>query len=133
YGASVQGIQSFIFQTNKLAEIVGASELVEEICSIDLLKNEIPNFNENHLILNEAGNIKYVFEDKADCQDLVLNFPKSVMEMAPGVTISQAVVEYNEGGLNKALQNLEDKLREQRNKVAAPFESGVMGTERARR
>ena len=33
YGASVQGIQNFIFQSNKLAEIVGASELVEEICT----------------------------------------------------------------------------------------------------
>ena len=31
YGASVQGIQNFIFQTNKLIEIVGASELVEQI------------------------------------------------------------------------------------------------------
>ena len=28
YGASVQGIQSFIFQTDKLKEIVGASNLV---------------------------------------------------------------------------------------------------------
>lgn len=30
YGAAVQGIQSFIFQTNKLMEIAGASELVEQ-------------------------------------------------------------------------------------------------------
>lgn len=28
YGASVQGIQQFIFQTNELKDIVGASELV---------------------------------------------------------------------------------------------------------
>ena len=33
YAAAVQGIQSFIFQTNRLKEIVGASELVEEICT----------------------------------------------------------------------------------------------------
>lgn len=33
YGAAIQGIQSFIFQTNKLKDIVGASELVESICT----------------------------------------------------------------------------------------------------
>ncbi|MEG1545617.1 MAG: hypothetical protein RR371_00005, partial [Bacteroides sp.] len=33
YGAAVQGIQSFIFQTNELRDIVGASELVEQICT----------------------------------------------------------------------------------------------------
>ena len=33
YGASVQGIQHFIFQTNELKDIVGASELVENICT----------------------------------------------------------------------------------------------------
>jgi len=34
YGASVQGIQDFIFKTNKLQEIVGASEIVKNISHI---------------------------------------------------------------------------------------------------
>ncbi len=29
YGASIQGIQGFIFETNKLKEIAGASNLIE--------------------------------------------------------------------------------------------------------
>ena len=33
YGAAVQGIQNFIFKTNELKHIVGASELVEQICT----------------------------------------------------------------------------------------------------
>lgn len=33
YGASIQGIQSFIFQTDRLKDIVGASELVEQACT----------------------------------------------------------------------------------------------------
>ena len=34
YGASVQGIQGFIFATNRLREIVGASDIVEEIATV---------------------------------------------------------------------------------------------------
>lgn len=132
YGAAVQGIQSFIFQTNKLQEIVGASELVEKICT-NFFRENVKTFKDENLVLAAAGNIKYIFDNETDCQDLVMKFPKAVMELAPGITISQAVIEFNEGGLNKALQNLEDKLREQRNKVSMPFEMGFMGIERARR
>lgn len=42
YGASVQGIQQFIFQTNELKDIVGASELVEFICT-KLFKEVVGN------------------------------------------------------------------------------------------
>lgn len=133
YGASVQGIQGFIFQTNKLAEIVGASELVEEICTTKFWEMARINKEDPNIILNAAGNIKYIFEDRDKCHEFVRQFPKAVMEMAPGITISQAVVEYEEGKLNESLQKLEEKLREQRNKVSIPFEVGFMGTERARR
>lgn len=134
YGASVQGIQSFIFQTNKLQEIVGASELVEEICTktfwdIAKIKKDDPN-----IILNAAGNIKYVFDDEQKCRDFVREFPKAVMEMAPGITISQAVIKYDDGRkLKDVLQDLEEKLQVQRNKASIPFEVGFMGTERSRR
>ncbi len=133
YGAAVQGIQNFIFQTNKLKEIVGASELVEEICTKHFWKQADIKENDPNIILNAAGNIKYIFENREKCQEFVRKFPKSVMEMAPGITISQAVVKYEEKGLNQALQDLEKKLRVQRNKVPVPFEMGFMGTERARR
>ena len=38
YGASVQGIQEFIFKTNKLKEIIGASKIVEKMDSFDFQK-----------------------------------------------------------------------------------------------
>ena len=47
-------------------------------------------------IVNAAGNIKYIFEDYVSCQEVVRLFPKQIVEHAPGVTISQAVVKYGE-------------------------------------
>src|SRR5574344_2713713 len=88
YGAAVQGIQGFIFQTNELKDIVGASELVKEICTTAF--DEFGGSKENS-ILRAAGNIKFIF-NRVDCEKAVKNFPKKVMEMAPGITISQAVV-----------------------------------------
>lgn len=130
YGASIQGIQDFIFKTNKLAEIVGASELVEQICTQKFL--EVSNLNEdNEAILQiAAGNVKCEFTDEAKLASVVRNFPFEVQKMAPGITISQAVVEI-EG--DDYLQNLEEKLKVQRNKISKPLEIGFMGLERARR
>ena len=38
YGASGQGIQGYIFQTNKLKDVIGASELVKDLCETDFKK-----------------------------------------------------------------------------------------------
>ena len=52
YGASVQGIQRFIFQTNDLKDIVGASELVEFICT-DLFQQTVgEEWTENNRIMD---------------------------------------------------------------------------------
>ena len=81
YGASVQGIQGFIFKTNKLKEIVGASEMVEYICT-ELFYNTInANADDPIIILSAAGNIKCLFDDEQKCKDFVLSFPKIVMEL----------------------------------------------------
>lgn len=131
YAASVHGIQQFIFQTNKLKEIVGASELVEQICTS--LFEKSTNVIDENLILNAAGNIRYIFNNKESCEEFVKKFPKIVMEFAPGITISQAVIEFNEDLTIDLLDRLEQKLKTQRNKVAMPLEMGFMGLERARR
>src|SRR5574344_1135924 len=135
YGAAVQGIQSFIFQTNELKDIVGASELVEKICT-EAFKEFGKDGNNGELILGAAGNIKFIFNNEQDCKTAVLNFPRKVMEMAPGITISQAVVSYTEKDgddqtFQKAVDELGRRLRAQRNKPMQSTTLGLMGIKRA--
>jgi hypothetical protein len=135
YGASVQGIQSFIFETNKLKEIVGASALVELICT-SFFKDRVPNYNDNELIIGAAGNIRYIFSGetaKQDCEAFCLSFPKKVMEFAPGITISQAVIPMQEEYNKDQVKKLEIKLKEQRNKASNQTDLGLMTMERSRR
>jgi len=149
YGAAVQGIQGFIFQTNELKDIVGASELVQKICT-DLFYMENPkekddclfggkDIPKDDIIINAAGNIKCIL-DKEHCQRAVREFPKKVMEAAPGITISQAVVKFDEDEeknnpeyFKKQVDELEEKLRAQRNKPAKSLTIGLMGIERSRK
>lgn len=136
YGAAVQGIQGFILQTNKLKEIVGASELVEEICTSlfaeQIEKSSAELAEDPKAILNAAGNIKYVFDDEEACNRVFMNFPKKVMEFAPGITISQAVVEWDGEEFSDVVDRLEKRLRIQRNIPVQSITAGNMGMQRSR-
>jgi len=135
YGASVQRIQEFIFQTNKLKEIVGASQLVDNICTSEFQKfcksNSIV-FNDNNIIVSAAGNIKYLLNE-TDCKKIVRSFPMHISSYAPGITISQAVVKVNGKLTEDIINKLEDKLKAQRNKADMPVDIGFMGLGKARR
>lgn len=133
YGAAVQGIQNFIFQTNRLREIVGASALVENICT-ELFKNFIhdPDYDE-HSIIHAAGNIKHVFESEEICRRVVREFPKRVAEYAPGITLSQAVVQFDDNtDFGNCANELEEKLRAQRNKPMPSITFSLMAMHRSR-
>lgn len=135
YGAAVQGIQNFIFQTNQLSDIVGASELVENICTTlfrELVHESNDEFNDNSII-HAAGNIKHIFTDAEECKRIVREFPRKVVEYAPGITISQAVVVLDDKeDFGKKVDDLEEKLRAQRNKPMASTTIGLMAMHRNR-
>lgn len=118
YGASVQGIQEFIFKTNQLQEIVGASEIVK---SIDTM---IDAYEPHEILMQAAGNIKAIFDAKEKLEKVVRAFPKKIMQKAYGITISQAVVKM-EGKFSEqseAIKELEKRLKTQRNKPSLPLD-----------
>jgi len=121
YGASVQGIQEFIFATNELKTIVGASEIIKNI------NDKIKEKYEKNVVINAAGNVKLIFDEtqKGILDDLVLNFPKEIKQSAFGITISQAVVKFENGELKDAFENLEKKLFTQRNITEIPLDTNI--------
>ena len=95
YGASVQGIQSFIFQTNKLKEIVGASGLVEEICTNLFEENFARKGIACELVVSAAGNVKCIFDKEEDWVSrklvgIFLNLRRIIITFGYGKRISQS-------------------------------------------
>ncbi|MFA7614857.1 MAG: hypothetical protein WCY48_11530, partial [Candidatus Caldatribacteriota bacterium] len=140
YGASIQGIQSFIFETNELRDIVGASEMIELITS-DNSDNDLnfrrffeENGNDQYeIILAAAGNIRVTAKTKEVLKEIVLNFPMHLTKHVPGLTVSQAVVEIKDNSLKEATRELEEKLKIQRNIKTRPAYITALGIERAPR
>ena len=127
YGAAVQGIQDFIFKTNELKHIIGASELVEQICTSAFDEFGV---KDGESVVRAAGNIKVIFDKEEDCRNAVREFPKRVMTMAPGITISQAVVPLNDD-FGKAIDEIEALLKVQRNKPSRSVTTCLIGIKRA--
>lgn len=146
YGAAVQGIQNFILQTNELKEIIGASGLVERICTSEFEEFYISKQGRTgELIVGAAGNIKCLFFTREACEKAVLEFPRKVMELAPGITISQAIVSYPQTkksedkfsidgeNFQQAVEELERRLKNQRNKPMPSLTLGLIGILRSRK
>ena len=129
YGASIQGIQQFIFKTNKLKEIVGASSLVDNICKRDFFEFSGLQKDDKNVLIATSGNIKAICNEDT-CKRLVKEFPKHVASIAPGITLSQGVLKIeNAQNIKELISKLEKALKVQRNKVAFPFETGFMALE----
>ena len=128
----MQGIQGYIFATNELKQIVGASELVERVCT--------SLFNERFAadaqpVVTAAGNIKYIFSDRVALEKAVRLFPRLVAETAPGITVSQAVVTMDGAyaDFKYAVDELERRLMAQRNRPMKSLTAGLMAIERSRK
>jgi len=128
YGANVQGIQSFIFETNKLKEMVGASALVDDICK-DFFFNEFlkgkASILDKDCIRFAAGNIRVILRDQELAQFIVRYFPKKVQEYAPGIVVSQALEEFQGDLTQEIMDKLERALKTQRNRSDRPFQMGL--------
>ena len=133
YGLTIHGIQSYIFETNNLKAIIGASEIIEEICTSDLKILLGINYNENNLILGAAGNIKYIFDDLEQAQKIYTHFPNYIKDKAGDISFSQAIITIEGEELTQShLNQLEQKLIAHRNKPINIPETVLMNTKVSR-
>jgi hypothetical protein len=129
YGASIQGIQGFIFETNRLKEIVGASNLIEKFTSKGFIDTFINDESvEYSLLRNAGGNIRISFtsNQKALAKKFVKHFPEYIIKKAYGITVSQAILSYDEHSNNeyeKVAKSLELQLKNARNKTYLPLDA----------
>lgn len=136
FGASVKGIQKFIFNTKSLREIVGASELVEQICTSffeEHLHKRGVRFIKEGKVLMAAGNIKYIFDSKEDCEKVVFDFEYEVQKKAPGIELAMAVVKIASDLNDEHLVELEERLKVSRNKPKNFQLNALMINERSRK
>ena len=136
YGASIQGIQEYIYATNKLQEIIGASEIIDSLGQkFDEKKDygEIyavfDKLRENDLVeqilLNAAGNFRAIVDGEENLKKIVRDLPKKIMQNAYGITISQAAAPYNCNDYGTASKELERKLKTQRNRPSLPLDMSI--------
>lgn len=135
YGMSIQGIQEYIYSTNKLQEIVGASEIIDSLGqkNKDKKKDDGPLFaifdelKESGLVkeilLNAAGNFRAIVNGKENLSKIVLELPKKIMQNAYGITVSQAAVKYD--GYKESSKKLEENLKIQRNRPTLPLDMSI--------
>ena len=75
------------------------------------------------------------FQTEAACRRAVLEYPRVVMNHAPGISVSQAVVLMDgDEDFQRASDELEKRLREQRNRPSGHVRQfGLLGMQRVRR
>ena len=148
YGGNFEGIQSYIYGTDKLKEIVGASELLNEICSEELFdENNVElrtqfGFNikfrgKFEIVQAAASKLRIVFEIPKDRDDMEAYFPAIVRNAVPGIEFSQAVEDQESEDLNTiipdAKKKLEEKLAEEKNKPSTLYYPNLMIVKRSNR
>lgn len=102
------GIQSFIFSSNRLKDVVGGSELVSQATSRQGWIKEL-GYQDN-VIVGAGGNLLLQFEDKDQAKTFAARFSGKVLDEAPGLEVALVHHKYDAGQLAQAIQEIQIKI-----------------------
>ncbi len=119
YRYEVKGIQDFIFQTNRLKEIIGASSLIEELGELfeHLLERAGCAISKEDFLQPPAAgsaSVKVCDDHLEAFRGAVAAWPMIVSRHAPGLQVVQALVPRSEDG---NLDHLHTALRADRSRI----------------
>jgi len=114
-------IQRYILRSDKLKEMVGASELVNSLCN-EFLQDCLDGFSivsdRYSLLTAAAGGARILFNERADAERVAAYWPFLVDRYTPGLQVVQVLVEVS-GSLSTAIEEAGERLRAGRNRIQA--------------
>lgn len=118
YTYAARGIQDYVLRGDKLKEMVGASELIEDLSTTGL-NQTLEALRLPHTIVSQAaGAARILFNSKEDASTLALVWPMIVCQKAPGLQVVQAIVEADTN-IFAAVANAEMQMAVERSIVYA--------------
>lgn len=107
----VIGIQSYVFASNRLRDVVGASLLVEWATSKEVGGGlDVGGGPSRQIIMAAGGNAILSFKNHDDAKVFVLHYTRRLLDEAPGLDVAVAHYEYRQGQLARGLLALQVKL-----------------------
>lgn len=105
----VIGIQSYVFASNRLRDVVGASLLVEWATKAGGGLN-VEGAPSPEIVMAAGGNAILSFKDEDQAKAFVLRYTRRLLDAAPGLDVAVAHREYQHGQLAQGLLALQVKL-----------------------
>lgn len=119
--------QSYIFSSNKLQDMMGASMIIRYISEM------LPGtwVNEDQIILKGGGHSIFYFDNQTDCRSFIRQCSKKVLQQFPGVELYLASVPYDpqQDLLPEAIDRLFQALASKKSGSGLPFRQFSFGIE----
>ncbi|MEM5871928.1 MAG: hypothetical protein QW051_03580 [Candidatus Aenigmatarchaeota archaeon] len=110
-------IQEYIFSSNKLKEIIGASYIVERLYENDMCDVLLQHFNGKYAIgYIGGGNALVFFESVNIAREFIKEFSKYVLENSPGIRLSFGINEnFDHQNFKQSMRELHENLKFNKN------------------